>query len=175
MTLDELIARIRPHIVEIGDCWEWEGALQSCGTTPVMRALVDQPIPLRPVWRTVSLRRLIHDAKGVKLGKRLATYTCTNERCVNPEHVGPITRTALQQRTAKATNYAMGPLRRARLAEVARAHAKLTMDLAQEIKAAPGTQRERAERYGVSQSAISNIDRGEAWRDYTNPFAQLMR
>ena len=31
-----------------------------------------------------------------------------------------------------------------------------------------------ADRYGVNRSLINRIKRGDAWKDYTNPFGGLM-
>jgi predicted XRE-type DNA-binding protein len=62
----------------------------------------------------------------------------------------------------------------AKISSVARQHAKLNEQLAEEIRQADGTQREIAKRFGVSQATVSVIKRGKTWRDYNNPFAQLI-
>ena len=53
--------------------------------------------------------------------------------------------------------------------------AKISFEIAQEIRAATGTQREIASKFGISQAAVSQIIRGIRWKDWTgNPWAALM-
>lgn len=159
-----LLRTIRKHVVEEGDCWNWTGAFQSkSGTVPTMR------------WqgKTSSVRRFVLLAGGVDLTKRLATYTCGNPLCVNPEHLTHITRRALQKRTAKVSGYANNPTRCKRVSDKARARSNIDITIATEIREADGTQRDIAARFGIKQSAVSKIKRGETWREYTNPFAGL--
>lgn len=158
-----LIDTIKKHVVEEGDCWNWTGALQSCGSVPTMR------------WhgRVGAVRRFILLDRGVDLGKRLATYTCGNAECVNPEHIAPATRQRVQVRTVGESRYTSNPMRRKRLADKARLHSKLTLEQALAIRQADGKQDDIAARFGVSQATVSVIKRGVTWQDYTNPFARL--
>lgn len=159
-----LLEKIQKHIVEDGDCWNWTGALQSCGSVPMMNH----------GGRAAAVRRLILEDQGAYLGKRLATYTCGNAKCVNPEHVAPITRRALQLRNAEQHGYSNNPVRRKRLAENARTRAKINEQIAEEIRNAEGTQHEIAKRFGVSQATVSRVVLGKGWRTYGgNPFAGL--
>lgn len=159
-----LLEKIRDLSVEDGDCWIWKGALQTCGSVPTMNH----------GGRVGAVRRFILQDQGVELGKRLATYTCGNPKCVNPEHVAPITRRALQLRVVEETGIASNPMRRKRLAENARKRAKINEQIAEQIRNAEGTQREIAERFGVSQSVVSRVVLGKGWRTYGgNPFAGL--
>ena len=161
--MNELIERIRKHIVEEGDCWNWTGALQSCGTVPTMNYK----------RKVGAVRRFILLEQGVDLSKRLATYTCGNPLCVNPEHVVPATRRAVQARNAKELGYLSNPVRRKKLSDNARKRAKLTPELARQVREAEGTQDEIAEQFGISQATVSVIKRGKTWKDYSNPFAGL--
>lgn len=160
-----LIELIRKHVIEEGDCWNWTGALQPCGSVPTMNFR----------GKVGAVRRFILEDQGVELGKRLATYTCGNKHCVNPEHVAPITRRALQVRNARELGYASNPARRKKLSDNARKRAKITQEIADEIRAADGTQREKAERYGLGQATISRIMLNKCWIRYDNPFAGLFR
>jgi predicted XRE-type DNA-binding protein len=160
-----LIEQIRKHVVEEGDCWNWTGALQGCGTVPTMNYK----------RKVGAVRRFILQEQGVDLdkGKRLATYTCGNTMCVNPEHTAPATRRAVQRRTTEELGHQKSLLRRKKLADNARKRAKLNPELARQVREADGTQDEIAERFGISQATVSAIKRGVTWKDYNNPFAGL--
>jgi hypothetical protein len=159
-----LLEKIRDKIVEEGDCWNWTGAVQTCGSVPTMNHK----------GKVGAVRRFILEDQGVELGKRLASYTCGNPQCVNPAHTAPISRRALQLRLVEEHGYASNPVRRKRLADNARKRAKITAEIAEQIRNGEGTQRERAERFGVSQSVVSRIVLGKGWRTYGgNPFAGL--
>lgn len=158
-----LIEQIRKHIVEEGDCWNWTGAVQTCGSVPTMNYK----------RKVGAVRRFILEEQGVDLSKRLATYTCGNPLCVNPEHVAPATRRAVQRRTTEEQGHQQGLLRRKKLADNARKRAKLNPELARQVREADGTQDQIAERFGISQATVSVIKRGVTWKDYSNPFAGL--
>jgi predicted XRE-type DNA-binding protein len=66
-------------------------------------------------------------------------------------------------------------LRKSKISIMARHRAKLTVEMAEEIRQAEGKQRDIAKRFGVSQATVSVIKRGLAWRDYNNPFALLIK
>jgi hypothetical protein len=163
--VNKLLTRIRALIEEDGECWTWQGALQTTSPVPTMNFN----------GKVSSVRRHILEAKGVEANGRLATYSCGNQLCVNPDHVILITRKKLQQRTAKTLNYQINPLRRKRISEKARQHAKITNEIANQIREASGTQRQIAAQFGVSQATVSVIRRGLTWQDYNNPFVQLFQ
>lgn len=162
--MSELLERVRARCIEIGDCWEWQGAMQSCGATPTMRV----------GGNVIGVRRLLLQQAGVDVEGKTCTYKCGNKLCVNPDHLQAIGRSKLSRRNAKEMKHSLNVLRRARLAERARAHSKLTRQLVEEIRAAEGRQADIAARYGVSQSLVSAIKRNAKWRDYNSPFAQLI-
>lgn len=159
-----LIERLHRHVQFIGECWEWEGAVQSSAPTPMMR------------WgeKTMPVRRVIAMQQGLDVHQRVVTCSCRNDLCVSPDHVVVMTRRKLQKIIAKERNYQSNPLRMKRVSDKARVHAKLTLELAAEIREADGPQREIAARYGITQATVSSIKRGKTWRDYTNPFAQIL-
>lgn len=159
-----LIERLRKHSNEVGDCWEWFGSFQSSGNTPAMN------------WKghVNPVRRFIAQELGLDLSDgKVVTCKCRNYMCVNPDHIMVITRKRLQSMSAKELNYAANPARVKKIADKARARSRLTMEIAQQIREAEGTQPEIAQRFGISQSTVSLIKRGEIWRDHTNPFAGL--
>ena len=62
-----------------------------------------------------------------------------------------------------------------KIAATKRNTAKLTMEKANEIRHSSEGIKELAERYSVNPSFIKAIRRGDVWRDYSNPFSQLIR
>ena len=105
----------------------------------------------------------------------LVTVKCANRLCVNPEHVITVTRQQLQQRTAKVTQLHTNPARCRKLAQSARRKGKLSEAQVAEIRAIDGMkQRDIAALYGITQSTVSAIRRGAKWKDYSNPYLQLM-
>jgi predicted XRE-type DNA-binding protein len=163
--MSELILRITTHVMEDGECWSWTGALQSCGATPVMR------------WKrkTHAVRRLILSERGhIPRNKMVATYTCGNPLCVNPDHTAWALRKTVQQRTTQERGHQNKATRNKKIADKARQNGKLTLELAEQVRQAEGNQYEIAARFGVSQATVSSIKLGKTWRAYeANPFAGL--
>lgn len=165
--MNALIARIYTHVEEEGDCWNWTGALQSCGSTPAMR------------WqgKVAAVRRLIlldRDGRAPSGGVYLATYNCGNPLCVNPEHMTWALRRTVQRRTTREQRHQSDIVRCKKLADQARARGKLTPELAAAVREAEGVQHEIAARFGISQATVSAIKTGRTWRNYVaSPFAGL--
>ena len=82
-------------------------------------------------------------------------HTCDNRRCVNVAHLRLGTR-------QDNMNDMTGKLRHAHGER--NAHAKLTATKVRQIQAAKGTQREIAERFGVTQPLVSMIRAGRIWK-----------
>ena len=157
--MTELIRRIRNLVTEEGDCWIWHGAMQSNSTVPMIRYGNG----------TMSVRRAILVDRGATVTNLQATYTCGNPLCVNPEHVEAVRRGTLQKRIAARRTEAEEILRGRNIALAIRANGKRikrSLEFAREIRAAEGTQREIAQRYGSTQSEVSEIKRGLKWKEY---------
>lgn len=151
---------------EVGECWEWQGALSSGG-----------PIFGRNGVANISVRRLIVDHRGQPRSTRhVVTTTCNNPRCVNPAHVVVRPKAYAIARAAATTGAWQNPARRQRIATWARAaKAVITPEQAADIRLAPGKQTDIAAQYGISKQTVSQIKRGANWVDHHNPFAGLMR
>lgn len=162
--MTKLIEKVRKHIEEVGDCWEWYGALQTCGATPTIRYQ----------GKTGAVRRMLAIEAGMAVEGKVVTSRCGNELCVCPDHLAVVTRKVLQKRITKKTRHQSNLVRMQKLAESARAHSNLNLELVQQIRDAEGSQRDIAKRFGISQATVSVIKRGLTWRDYSNPFAQLI-
>lgn len=156
---------IKERCIEEGDCWLWQGAL-SHGTTPVMRIDGDR--------RLVSVRRHVLELKGVKVAGRKAYPSCGNVECVNPEHVMAMTPSQMLTRVAASTGYAEAQTRRAKIAAAKRKLSPITPELVQEIRTSPESGHAIARRLGFCQSTVQAIRAHESWRDYQNPYMQLV-
>lgn len=159
-------AYIARRCVEVGECWEWQGALTSGG-----------PVFARKGDKNVSVRRLIVDHRGQpRSTQKVVTTTCGNPRCVNPAHVVVRPKGYAIARAAATTAAWSNPARRQRLATWARANrAVLTLAQAEAIRLAPGRQVDIAREYGVSKQIVQGIKNGRCWVNHHNPFAGLMR
>lgn len=157
-----LARRIAPYIEEVGECEVWMGSTQWKCATPVLR------------WGKgcVNVRRLLAIAEGRDVTGLMCTTRCGNVKCVRPSHILIVTRRELQRRVARATSY---EARLPALSVAARRRAKLTIEQARAIREAEGKQREIAQAFGVSQHTVSMIKRGLMWRDWSNPWAQLVK
>lgn len=146
-----LIERVRQHVVINGDCWEWFGAYQTCGSTPTIR----YNRKAMPVRRAILLDRGVIIPKG-----KWVTYTCGNAKCVNPEHIGIKTRSAVQKRNAAEMPASTRLMRNrkisARLREVL---GKLTEADVLAIRASTEPEATLAARYNVTKPTIGAIRR----------------
>jgi hypothetical protein len=79
-----LIEKIKSRCIIEGDCWEWQGAFQSCGSSPMMN--IKDPVTGKRKVQTV--RRLILAERYVDkphlLKGKFASYSCGNPKCVYP-------------------------------------------------------------------------------------------
>lgn len=168
-----LVDFIKDRCVIEGDCWNWQGAMQSCGSTPTIH--LSHPITgkkaVMGVRRAILLEK--HKDNPHFLKGKLATYSCGNSKCVCPEHTHAVARKTLQKRLVDELGYLQSPLRMQKLARALRAKSQLTPEMVAQIRADEAPQKETAARFGVSQAAISKIKRGATWKDYSSPFAQL--
>lgn len=165
MTYDEIIDYIEARVVEDGDCLIWKGSKDSKGR-PVMR--------LPGSRKLLSVRRVVLEAKGPPLRDgQVASNTCGNPLCVNPEHAKRMTRRQLINRAVKTTRYHLRTTRNEAIAKSRRKRSPFTPEMIQEILSSPESGHAIARRLGHSQSSIQAIRAREVWKDYRNPFAGL--
>jgi hypothetical protein len=157
------IEAIRANCDEVGDCWEWRGAMDC--TAPVMRPAGSRKL--------MPVRRVVMTLTGKSVDGRLACAKCLNDRCVNPEHAVGLTRQQLQQRTAQVTQYGRSPARSAKLALARRRHSQMTEEIVADMRASGLSTRAAAAAFGCGQTAAADILAGRTWRDYSSPFAGL--
>lgn len=121
-----------PYLVdEATGCWEWQ------------RALSNGYGHLSVEGRHALAHRWMYEQKvgPIPAGLHL-DHLCRNKRCVNPDHLDPVT-LAENSRRGNA--------------------ARLSAKDAEAIRAATGLQRDIAAQYGVHQSVISKIKSGTRW------------
>jgi len=159
--VNPLIDRIKDRCVMCGDCWLWRGyALHG-----------DQP-QIKIDGKAQSVRRVLYEAMHgpVPEGKEVAR-TCEHRNCVF--HAEPQSHSKVGKRVAKTGVYA-NPARCAKIAATKRRdEARITWEQAQEMRGCSETLDEAAERYGISRTTVARIRRGQAWKDYSNPFSGL--
>lgn len=138
-----------------GQCWIWRRTTndQGYGTLTVGR-------------RSVYAHRLAYELSDGPIPHGLdVMHSCDNPKCINPSHLSVGTRS-----NNMADCYARGRSRIpvSRMKGETNGSAKLTdaaVALIRENLAAGVVQRVLAQRFGVSQSLISQIGRGVIWND----------
>lgn len=164
MTPEQLSRWIWSRCKEDGDCLLWTGAKGS-DNVPKMRLPGERKV--------YQARRVLMEALGRTIVGRIATTTCGNPMCMAEEHLTAYTRKQLQQRSAKKFSGTLA--RSAKLAEISRRNSRLTMEQVQGIRAQGMKADEVMERFGLSKAAAHSLIAGRTWKDYSNPFAGLMR
>lgn len=129
-------------------CWEWLGAKKEHGYGVLWRG------------RKKGLVRATRLSYGIAyLGgaepdpSMLVCHSCDNPPCCNPSHLFLGT---FKDNTRDAVD-------KRRHAHGETSYAKLTTEQVMEILASKGSQSKTAAKYGVSQSLIGMIRRGERW------------
>jgi hypothetical protein len=155
------IESLKKRTIEDGECWEWQGYCAN-GTPSVSHD-----------GKMISVRRLFTQLLGNTVREGYYVPKCGNKLCVNPEHT---TYNDPKQHMKKAARKALqSPTRRLKIQIHKRATtAKLTQEMADEIRCSEGPSRLIAEKYGVNKSVICRIRAGKAWVNLSNPFAGLM-
>jgi hypothetical protein len=151
--------RLRCVINDETGCWLWPGSMNNSGTPitwfPPLQAAVTIGIAIcffktghRPERGTMWLPK------------------CGNQLCANPAHrfVG----NASVRTSGKRT-----PLHNAKIALSNRKNARLTEEIAAEIRASEEAGCRVAKRYGISASHVSRIRRGQNWRPIVIPNSSI--
>jgi len=141
------------------ECWEWQG---SCNNTGYGTVAWDGKV--YTAHRVAAWLKNLVDSMGAPKHKNDANHVlhkCDNRKCCNPNHFFLGTYSDNQKDAYKKK-------RRAQPKGVLHANAKLTSKEVQKIKQQYinkwFTQAELAKDYGVSQTAISKIVRGETYK-----------
>lgn len=160
------IMRIIESTEPDGNCIIWTGAVGNSG----------HPI-YKPTGRRACalVRREVYRLGGRTLSARKPIdTTCGDKLCVNDAHLAQSTISKIAKKAA-ARGAWTGLARSMRIAMAKRGKMKLTEQTAREIRNSTETGPVLAARYGVNRTLVTNIKRGTAWKDYSSPFAGLMR
>lgn len=156
---------IRARCDEEGDCWIWRD-----GTTQE-----GYPIFKPYGCKCTLVRRAAFVLAGGHLKSRQPVVSsCGDRRCVNPEHLSTSTLSKIAKSAAKRGAWG-GQIRRAAISAAQRKRSKINLEIAAEIRASSEASKVLSARFGVDKSLICRIRSGRAWRDYSSPFAGLMR
>lgn len=135
--------RFESKVEKSSSCWVWKGATDKNGYGI-----------FRLDGKNIKAHRFAFELWVHPIpGGLCCCHRCDNPGCVNPSHIFLGT---------NAENTA-DKVRKNRQARV-RGYFKLSADQALMIREHKGTQREIAERFGISRSQVGNIKRGDHWK-----------
>lgn len=164
-TAKPLIERVKAHAVEVGECWEWKGATQSTSTTPVIRY----------EGKAVSVMRALAIDAGMRVKGYVATNSCRNPKCVNPQHVVVVSRSLLNNKVSREQQYQKRPTYRLAVSKGSKRRKISEADVIT-IRASSESTAVLAETYGVTRSHINSILNGHRRRTTSNNiFIGLMK
>lgn len=140
-----------------GSCWMWTGAYLRAKDRPMpdwhgfWRSGLGKPeITSRAAWRLYV---------GPIPSGNWVLHRCDNPRCVNPAHLFLGT-----PADNVSDMHAKGRARQGHVIGERHGMAKLTADMVREIRASKDRQIDLAERFGVSRTCISDVQRRVVWQ-----------
>jgi len=149
---------------EFGDCHLWTGSTTEQGY---------------PTYKPFGcgcklVRRAMFELNGGVLAPRVPIVTtCGEKLCINPVHLKSSTVSAVGKEAGKRGGWKT-KTRCAKIAASKRKTGKLTMEIARTIRMSSETGPVLAARHGTHRSLVTKIKSGDAWKDYSSPFAGLM-
>jgi hypothetical protein len=157
-------AQVYAKCNEIGECMVWSG---NCNNHVPNFYLGQGPGSGKNKLGTYfSCRRIVYEEMSglVIPPKMYPVAMCRDKMCVRYEHIKLLTRKQIGMLLAKEGKYS-SPQRRAAIAAGIRksGKAKLTIELAREIRASSETGKAIAKRLGVDKSLPPRIRRNQAW------------
>lgn len=162
--MNQTIETLHARCIEVGDCWEWQGA-----------CMPNRHPCVRHDGKTHLVRRLVAALAGISMPENAKAVTsCENLRCVNPDHIIMRTHRQVMRRQGELGKLS-DIMRIAKIAATKRAkYSKLTMEQVRAIRASSETGVAMAALYGISQGKVSAIRLHRCWRDLAgNPFRGL--
>lgn len=163
LTRDQWLAEVRSLISPVGECMEWQGSY--AGKTPLVY------VPRNYAWEgnTQSRQSTRSVLFSLSHGHRLSASSlirmrCHNYRCVHEDHFCVIPRTHQAKEQGKRGEFSTAK-RRAATAKTSRAKAKLTAEIAEQIRLSPDSGPVEAAKHGVSPQTVTAIRRGVLWAE----------
>lgn len=152
---------------ELADCLLWTGSTTS-GGHPTYKPFG---------CKCTLVRRDVFRLGGGVLNPNVPLITtCGEKLCINVAHIKPSTPKKIGQ-AAAARGAWKNKDRSAKIAAAKRsqASAKLTIEIARDIRLSTESGPVLSKRHGVHLSVINGIKAGNRWKDYSSPWAGLMR
>jgi hypothetical protein len=145
---------------ELSGCMVWQ-AHAHLGQFPMMRFDDKATSARRVVWKL--LRGPLTEKR--QIGVR-DTCHCL---CIDPDHL------VARSKAQAGKGHAVKLSTRVKISTAHRRKSKLDIEAVQSIRASDAPCTVVADQHQVSVSIVSRIRRGDAWREYTGPWAGLMR
>ena len=121
-----------------------------------------------------AVRRAVATAMGLNITGKLVTNTCGDPLCVCPDHVLVVTKKRMADLIVERTGHPYRLERRKKISDHARkTRGKLTPELAKEIRESSETLIAISARMGIAKQTAQKVRTGEAWIEYSSPFAGL--
>lgn len=151
------LSDIKSRCIEVGECWEWQGARNSSGMPYVW--FNDRTTPVRRVALQLHLREPIGP-------NEVASLRCGNTACVRP-HAEHVVRCSQDDHRAYLSSIGVGCSSTAKrvLSARSRPGVVLSMEAARQARAEGLTPAEIAKRFGCSRASGYLLLAGEIWRE----------
>jgi hypothetical protein len=147
--------RFREKIDVLGKCWNWMSALDDKGYGVFY---ID--------GKNKKAHRLVYELKCGPIPDGFdVCHHCDNPRCVNPEHLFLGVDKDNQRDSISKGRNAFGERH---------GRSKITDEIAAEIKNSPLSQVKLAKIYGLNQSTIGQIKRGQNWKHVKSRREQIL-
>lgn len=174
MTIDEFLNSYR--IILRGECWEWKGSMTHRSTPgPTYARIwirVDGKAKQRQAHRVAWEIARGPIPAGAVLVNRTELCDC-GTGCVNPDHWTPVARAKVPRLMAKERRTSAGLKHAAATLPGRRRTAKLTLEVARQIRASDESHAALALRHGISRQMVSGIKLGRYWAE-PSPFGGLL-
>ena len=145
---------------EVGECWEWQRSMS--GPTAHTPQISVNGKPEKAARLAYALSKGLQSIADLP-ATQTVWRSCSNWRCINPEHLRIGSRKQQQKALAKAGVYKQNAAER--LLKRGRNSSKLSMHAARRIRASTDPVKVIAAREGVSTSTVISIRRGRTWRE----------
>lgn len=171
---DWLRKKIAASTVEEGACLIWQLALSNAG--PIVMMPRDMPNRRQLRVRRVLLENIMGKKEPKPEGgpRYVPVAKCGDPKCLRQEHQAWVTVSEQQRMTAKRTGYHLDPVRNTKIRNSLNRR-KLTDEQVAALRSSSASIRQVSSEAGVSFEAARQAKNGISYKDYSSPWAGLMR